>query len=78
MSQDTAIEYRGWTIEPHTYESDSGRWGARVILSFDRKTDLYTTNFTAGQTFDTEKQAREYIIGYARWWVDNRAEFPDA
>jgi hypothetical protein len=60
------VQYKGWEIEPQSYQSDGDRWRPSGRL--------YTHPVSAplDVMFDTEQDADAYAVKMAKKWIDER------
>jgi len=69
-----AAQYRGWAIEPQSYESDGRRWRPKAMVSAAEGGTLRTYPVSAplDVMFDTEREADGYAVAMAKKWIDDR------
>ncbi len=68
------VQYKGWAIEPQSYESDGRRWRPKALVSaVDGGTlRMYPVSAPLAVMFDTEREADAYAIEMAKKWIDDR------
>ena len=60
------VEYKGWRIEPQSYQPDGDRWRSKAMVS------IFTVLAPPDVVFDTEQDADAYAIKMAKKWIDDR------
>ena len=67
------VQYKGWLIEPQSYESDAG-WRPRALLIFSTGGSTYEHRLPAAlyEMHETEEQANIYSLRMAKKWIDDR------
>ena len=70
----SAIEHRGWLIDPRSYEADGNRWCPRALVSRVDRGRFCTHDVRAllSVTFDTALDADLYAIEMAKTWIEDR------
>jgi hypothetical protein len=71
----TAMEclYRQHLILPVAlFDSAIGDWTASVHIEFSEKVNVHTVVLRSGYVFNSEVQAKKFIIDHAKEWVDAR------
>jgi hypothetical protein len=74
-SDQTAMEcqYRQHLIFPvASFDSAIGDWTASVHIEFTEKLKIHTVVLKSGAAFQSEVQAKKFIIEQAKEWVDER------
>jgi hypothetical protein len=65
--------YRQHLILPVAFfESAIGVWTASVHIEFTEKLNVHTVVLRSGDGFQSERQAKKFIIDHAKQWVDER------
>jgi hypothetical protein len=65
--------YRQHLIFPVAFfDSAIGDWTASVHIEFTEKLKIHTVVLKSGTAFQTEVQAKKFIIEQAKQWVDDR------
>lgn len=59
-------QYKGWLIEPQSYQSDDDRWHPKAMVS------IFPVLAPVDVKFDTEQDANAYAIEMAKKWIDAR------
>jgi hypothetical protein len=54
------------------FDSAIGDWTASVHIEFTEKLKIHTVVLIYDDTFKTEVQAKSFIIGHAKQWIDDR------
>ena len=60
------VEYKGWRIEPQSYQSDDDRWRPKAMVA------IFSVLAPPDVRFDTEQDADAYAIKIAKKWIDDR------
>ena len=67
------FRYREHLIFPVAYLDPAiGDWTASVHIEFTEKLKIHTVVLKSGDVFQTEVQAKRFIINEAKQWVDER------
>jgi len=67
------FRYRDHLIFPVAYSDPAiGDWTANVHIEFTEKLKIHTVVLKSGDVFETEVQAKRFIIKEAKQWVDDR------
>lgn len=67
------FRYREHLIFPVAYSDPTiGDWKASVHIEFTEKLKIHTVVLKSGAVFQTEVQAKRFIINEAKRWVDER------
>ena len=61
------VQYKGWQIEPQSYQPDGDRWRPKAMVS------IFPVLAPPGVMFDTEQDADAYAIKMAKKWIDDRS-----
>jgi hypothetical protein len=65
--------YRQYLILPVAFfDSAIGDWTANVHIEFTEKLKVHTVVLRSGDVFQSEVQAKKFIIEQAKQWVDER------
>jgi hypothetical protein len=67
-------QYKGWAIEPQSYESDGRRWRRKALVSAVEGGTLrmYPVSAPLATMFDTEREADANAVEMAKKWIDDR------
>src|SRR5688572_15685524 len=71
------VHYKGWQIEPQSYQSADGRWHPKATVSVFKKGSLYTPPLGVAPRyvmFDTKELADAYSVKLAKKWIDDMAD----
>ena len=60
------VEYKGWRIEPQSYQPDGDRWRPKAMVS------IFPVLAPPDVVFHTEQDADAYAIKMAKKWIDDR------
>jgi len=72
------FRYREHLIFPVAYSDPTiGDWMASVHIEFTEKLKIHTVFLKSGDVFQTEVQAKQFIIKEAKKWVDERLRTAD-
>ena len=70
--------YRHHLIFPvPSFDSAIGDWTASVHIEFTEKLEIHTVVLKSGAAFQSEVQAKKFIIEQAKQWVDERLASAD-
>jgi hypothetical protein len=69
------FRYRDHVIFPAaSLDSAVGDWTATAHIEFSENLKIHTVVLKSGDVFQTEVQAKHFMIKQARQWVDDRLE----
>ena len=63
-------EYKGWRIEPQSYETDRARWCPKVLVRSAERGTVHT-HIVLGRVFRTKQDADAYASKWSRELIDN-------
>jgi len=68
------VRYKGWAIEPQSYESDGRRRRPKALVSAVEggMLRMYPVSAPLATMFDTEREADAYAVEMAKKWIDDR------
>ena len=68
------VPYKGYLIRPTPLQlPDSGDWTVELYISKDKGNEINERKYSAGNTFNTKKEAARHCINFGKQIIDGKS-----